>query len=389
MKKIYSLIAITLLLVSCGGEGKTQSVEAVIASNDLAKIRAKKIALDSQVQTLSEEIKTLNDKISELDTKKRVPLITVFAAKEEVFNHFLELQGDVKTKQNVLIYPEMAGQLEAIYVKEGQYVKKGQVLAKINDGGLVNQLAQVKTQTALAKTTFERQKRLWEQKIGSEIAFLQAKATFEAQENSVSQLKKQLAKSVLTAPFSGVIDDVMKEQGVVVAPGMGAEVFRIVNLSKMYIETAVPESYITSIKKGKSVDVIFPVLGRKMNSSVRQAGNFINPSNRTFKVEIAVDNKEGDIKPNLTAKLKINDYTSDKALLVPQSIISENAKGEQYVYVVKDLKGKRGTAKQVIINTGKTQGDVVEVLAGIKAGDKIIKEGARSVQNNQEVQVLN
>ena len=389
MKKIYSLIAITLLLVSCGGEGKTQSVEAVIASNDLAKIRAKKIALDSQVQTLSEEIKTLNDKISELDTKKRVPLITVFAAKEEVFNHFLELQGDVKTKQNVLIYPEMAGQLEAIYVKEGQYVKKGQVLAKINDGGLVNQLAQVKTQTALAKTTFERQKRLWEQKIGSEIAFLQAKATFEAQENSVSQLKKQLAKSVLTAPFSGVIDDVMKEQGVVVAPGMGAEVFRIVNLSKMYIETAVPESYITSIKKGKSVDVIFPVLGRKMNSSVRQAGNFINPSNRTFKVEIAVDNKDGDIKPNLTAKLKINDYTSDKALLVPQSIISENAKGEQYVYVVKDLKGKRGTAKQVIINTGKTQGDVVEVLDGIKAGDKIIKEGARSVQNNQEVQVLN
>ena len=389
MKKIYSLIAITLLLVSCGGEGKTQSVEAVIASNDLAKIRAKKIALDSQVQTLSVEIKTLNDKISELDTKKRVPLITVFAAKEEVFNHFLELQGDVKTKQNVLIYPEMAGQLEAIYVKEGQYVKKGQVLAKINDGGLVNQLAQVKTQTALAKTTFERQKRLWEQKIGSEIAFLQAKATFEAQENSVSQLKKQLAKSVLTAPFSGVIDDVMKEQGVVVAPGMGAEVFRIVNLSKMYIETAVPESYITSIKKGKSVDVIFPVLGKKMNSSVRQAGNFINPSNRTFKVEIAVDNKEGDIKPNLTAKLKINDYTSDKALLVPQSIISENAKGEQYVYVVKDLKGKRGTAKQVIINTGKTQGDVVEVLDGIKAGDKIIKEGARSVQNNQEVQVLN
>ena len=389
MKKIYSLIAITLLLVSCGGEGKTQSVEAVIASNDLAKIRAKKIALDSQVQTLSVEIKTLNDKISELDTKKRVPLITVFAAKEEVFNHFLELQGDVKTKQNVLIYPEMAGQLEAIYVKEGQYVKKGQVLAKINDGGLVNQLAQVKTQTALAKTTFERQKRLWEQKIGSEIAFLQAKATFEAQENSVSQLKKQLAKSVLTAPFSGVIDDVMKEQGVVVAPGMGAEVFRIVNLSKMYIETAVPESYITSIKKGKSVDVIFPVLGRKMNSSVRQAGNFINPSNRTFKVEIAVDNKDGDIKPNLTAKLKINDYTSDKALLVPQSIISENAKGEQYVYVVKDLKGKRGTAKQVIINTGKTQGDVVEVLDGIKAGDKIIKEGARSVQNNQEVQVLN
>ena len=389
MKKIYSLIAITLLLVSCGGEGKRQSVEAVIASNDLAKIRAKKIALDTQVQTLSGEIKALNDKISELDTAKRVPLITVVSAKEEVFNHYLELQGDVKTKQNVLIYPEMAGQLTTIYVKEGQYVKKGQALAKINDGGLANQLAQVETQMVLAKTTFERQKRLWDQKIGSEIQFLQAKTTYEAQENAVSQLKKQLAKSVLTAPFSGVIDDVIKDQGTVVGPGPGSEIFRIVNLQEMYIETNVPEGYITSIKKGKEVIVNFPILGRTVASKIRQAGNFINPSNRTFKVEVGVANKDKSIKPNLTARLKSNDYTNSKALLIPQSIISENAKGEQYLYIVSGIKNKRGTAKQVIITTGKTQGDVVEVLAGVKTGDFIIMEGARSVQNNQQVQILN
>lgn len=388
MRKIYSVIAIALFLTSCGGS-KKQSVEEVLASNDLTKIRTKKAALDAQVQALSGDIKILNDKISELDTTKRIPLITVIASKQTVFNHYLELQGDVKTKQNVLVYPEMAGQLYKIYVKEGQYVKKGQILARIDDGGLSSQLAQIEAQAALASTTFERQKRLWEQKIGSEIQFLQAKTTYESQKSAVSQLKRQLSKSVITAPFSGVIDDVIKDQGTVVAPGPGSEVFRIVNLQNMYIETNVPEGYITSIKKGKSVKVEFPVLGQTIDSEIRQAGNFINPANRTFKVEIAVNNKDKSIKPNLTAKLKINDYTNKEALLIPLSIISENAKGEQYVYVVTDVKNKKGIAKQKIITTGKTQGDVVEVLEGIVIGSQVIMEGARSVQNGQQVQILN
>ncbi|MDO6675411.1 efflux RND transporter periplasmic adaptor subunit [Tenacibaculum sp. 1_MG-2023] len=387
MRKIYSLFAITLLLASCGGK-KEQSIQDVIASNDLTKIREKKASLDTQMQTLSDEIKILNDKISELDTNKKVPLITVLSAKKEAFNHYLELQGAVQTKQNVLIYPEMPGLLTRIYVKEGQYVKKGQTLAKIDDGGLANQLAQIEAQAALAETTYKRQKRLWDQKIGSEIQFLQAKTNYEAQTSAVSQLRRQLAKSVITAPFSGVIDDVIKEQGTVVAPGMGSEIFRIVNLKNMYIETDVPESYITSIKKGKNVEVEFPVLGEKLTSKIRQAGNFINPANRTFKVEVEVPNKDGSIKPNLTAKLKINDYSNEKAILIPQSIISENAKGEQYVYVVENIKDQVGTAKQIIITTGKTQGDIIEVLSGIENGTKIIEEGARSVKNGQEVKVL-
>ncbi len=387
MRKIYSLFVITLLLASCGGK-KEQSVQDVIASNDLAKIREKKATVEDKIQVLTEDIKLLNSKISELDTNKKVPLITVLSAKEEVFDHYLELQGAVQTKQNVLIYPEMPGLLTRIYVKEGQYVNKGQVLAKIDDGGLANQLAQIEAQAALAETTYKRQERLWNQKIGSEIQYLQAKTNYEAQTNAVSQLRRQLAKSVITAPFSGVIDDVIKEQGTVVAPGMGSEVFRIVNLKNMYIETDVPESYITSIKKGKNVEVEFPVLGEKLTSKIRQAGNFINPANRTFKVEVEVPNKDGNIKPNLTAKLKINDYSNEKAILIPQSIISENANGEQYVYVVEDIKDQIGTAKQTIITTGKTQGDIIEVLSGIESGTKIIEEGARSVKNGQEVKIL-
>ncbi|APG66132.1 efflux transporter periplasmic adaptor subunit [Tenacibaculum todarodis] len=388
MKKIISLTILSILLISCG-EKKEQSLEAVLASKDLTTIRAKKTKLDTQQQELAAQIKQLNDEISKLDTNKKVPLISTFTANQEEFTHFLELQGNVQTKQNVLIYPEMAGQLQRINVKEGQRVYKGQILGSIDNGGMSNQLAQAQAAEAFAKTSFERQKRLWDQKIGSEIQYLQAKTNYESQQNAVKNLHKTLGKYSIRAPFSGVIDDVIKEQGTVVAPGPGSEIFRIVNLSKMYIETDVPESYITSIKKGKSVEVEFPVLGKTIKSNVRQAGNFINPSNRTFKVEIPVDNKDRTIKPNLTAKLKINDYSNKEALLIPQSIISENAKGEQYVYIVTDLKDKIGTAKQVIILTGKTQGDVVEVLEGVKTGDQIIMEGARSVQNGQEVQIIN
>ena len=387
MKKIYSLLLITVLLASCGGK-KEQSIQDVLATNDLAQIRAKKGDLDNKLQALSEEIKQLNTKISELDTNKKVPLITTFNAKAENFNHYLELQGNVQTKQNVLVYPETAGQIVRIYVREGQRVGKGQALAQIDAAGLSNQLAQAQANADLAKTTYERQKRLWDQKIGSEIQYLQAKTNYDSQINAVSNIKKMLGKYTIRAPFSGVIDDVIKEQGTVVAPGPGSEVFRIVNLGDMYIETDVPESYITSIKKGKKVAVEFPILGKTLNSKIRQAGNFINPANRTFKVEIGVPNKDRSIKPNLTAKLKINDYTSPEAILIPQSIISENANGDQYIYVVEDVKGNVGVAKQTIITTGKTQGDVIEVLEGIKNGAQIVQEGARSVKDGQEVKIL-
>ncbi|SEE18843.1 RND family efflux transporter, MFP subunit [Tenacibaculum sp. MAR_2010_89] len=387
MRRIAIIIITATLLASCGS--KEQSVESVINSKDLKTIRTKKDELDKKQQELATQIKLLNNEIAKLDTNKKVPLITAISAHEEVFVHYLDLQGNVQTKKNVLVYPEMAGKLVKVYVKEGQRVVKGQALAKIDDGGLYQQVAQVEVQAALAKTTFERQKRLWDQKVGSEIQFLQAKTNYEAATRSVNQLKQQLGRSVIKAPFTGIVDDVIKEEGTVVAPGAGAEVFRVVNLRNMYIETDVPESYITTVKKGKEVQVEFPVLGKTVTSSVRQAGNFINPANRTFKVEVGVPNKDRSIKPNLTAKLRINDYTNQKAILIPQSIISENAKGEQYVYIVENVKNKIGKARQVIIKTGKTQGDVIEVLSGLTNGVQIIEEGARSVKDKQEVKLLN
>lgn len=386
MRKIILAIVTIMFVVSCGS--KEQNVSEVLATGDLDLIRKKKEELNKKSQAIMAELELLDDKISKLDTNKKIPLVTTLTANEEEFVHYLELQGSVQTKKNVLVYPEVAGQLLSVYVKKGQRVVKGQALAKIDDVGMSNQLAQLVANEALARTTYERQKRLWDQKIGSEIQFLQSKTNYEIQENAVANLKKSMQKFTVKAPFSGIIDDVLKEQGTVVAPGMGSEIFRIVNLSDMYIETDVPESYISTIKRGKDVEVEFPILNKKLNSKIRQAGNFINPNNRTFKVEVGVSNKDRTIKPNLTAKLKINDYTNSKAILIPQSVISENAKSEQYVYVVGQVNNNKGVAKQIVIETGKTKDDSIEVIGGLTNGMEIILKGARSVKDGQEVEIL-
>ncbi|MCB0462233.1 MAG: efflux RND transporter periplasmic adaptor subunit [Flavobacteriaceae bacterium] len=389
MKHTLTLLILVIALASCEGEKKKNSVENVLKSNNLETIRQKRAELVNEQQTIHDKIKQLDNAISKIDTVKNVPLITTFTAKQEVFKHMLEIQGNVTTKNLLVITPEYNGILTNVYVKEGQKVNKGQILAKIDDGGLSQQLAQLQIQADLGKTTFERQKRLWEQSIGSEIQYLQAKSTYESQVEAVNQLKQQIAKTTVRAPFSGTIDDVLTEQGSVVGAGQ-TPLMRIVNLNNMYIETDVPESYISDVIKGKHVIVEFPVLGKTIETEIRQAGDYINPANRTFKVEVGIPNSDKSIKPNLTAKLKINDYTNEKALLVPQSIISENAEGEQYVYVVNNKNSEEeGVASKTIIKTGKTQGDVIEVLEGIANGDEIIQEGARSVKDGQTVKVIN
>ena len=389
MKNIFVTILTALILNSCA-EKKEVSLEVLLATNDVVQIKARKATMDAKQQLLSTDLKAINDKLDALIENKNIPLITALKVKETVFTHYIELQGSVQTKQNILIYPELPGILKTMLVKEGQQVVKGQVLATIEDGGMTAQLAQLTANAQLAETTYARQKRLWDQKIGSEIQFLQAQTAYATQKSAVNQLKSQLEKATLIAPFSGIIDAVFQEKGTVVVPGQGVPVFRIVNLSKMYIETEVPETYLVSITKNKAVQVNFPILGTSLQSKVRQVGNYINPNNRSFKIEIDVPNLEGNIKPNLTARLKINDYTNTNAILIPQSIISENAKGEQFVYILKNKKkNNEATAERLVIATGKTQGDFIEIIAHLAPGAEIIMEGARSVNNGQVVRVIN
>lgn len=386
MKNFLTLLMITSLIVSCGKQD-SKSVDDLISDGNIEALKTKRAEIKALQQQYVLEIEKIDEELNKNNANARNPLITSLKISTTDFKHYLEVQGNVVTKQNIIIYPEYSGLLTHVYVKEGQSVKKGQELARIDDGGLSQQLSQLEAQAALAKTTFERQKRLWDQKIGSEMEYLQAETNYTAQTNMVEQLKDQLAKTIITAPFSGIIDDVFTEQGTVVAPGQ-SQLMRLVNLNNMYIEAEVPENNLRNVKKGKHVEVFFPVLGKTIDTEIRQVGNYINPSNRSFKIEVGLSNKDGDIKPNLTSRLKINDYRNPEAILIPQSIIIENASNQQYVYAIKDKNENLGKAVRTIITTGKTQGDYIEVLEGLSAGDEIIEEGARNVNEGQTVEIL-
>jgi len=388
MNKYKNLIIISIaaMLIACGDGEK--SIDAIIATNDLEVINAKKVELINKQHTLLDEIELLDNAIAELDSSLSLTMVTTLKAETTLFNHFVEIQGSVQTKENIIIYPEYGGVLTQIFVKEGQLVQKGETLAKIDDGGLNQQLSQMETQLALAKTTFERQERLWKDKIGSEIQFLQAKTNFEAQQKAVNQMKQQVAKTTVSAPFSGVIDDVISDQGQVVSPGMH-QLFRLINLSNVYVEAEIPENYISNIKKNATVNVYFPVLNDTVKSTIRQIANYINPNNRTFKVEVAIPNEQQQIKPNMTAILNITDYINEKALVLPQRVISENAEGKQFVYTIKKGDQNIFIAQKKIVTIGKSQHGVSEIIDGITSGEIIINEGAKTVKESEQVLIKN
>lgn len=386
MTRITYILSFFILFSACAE--KEKSIQDLKAEKNLEALRAKRAEVVQQQHAINETLKEVDDAIRLVDNNEKFSLVTAFEVVPQNFDHFLEVQGDVATKQNVVLYPEFPGLLKTLHVGVGASVRQGDLLATIDDNGLGQQLAQLKVQERLAQTTFDRQKRLWAEKIGSEMQFLQAKAQYESQTNLVAQVEAQLAKTQIRAPFSGTIDAVFAEAGTVVSAGMSG-VFRLVNLDHMYLQAEVPERYIKEVTKGKKVSIYFPVLGNEYETSVREVSRFINPDNRTFKIEIDLPNADQQIKPNLTGKVKINDYSNPEALLIPQGILSENAQGQQYVYVAKmDEERALTIAERHIVTTGKTQGDNVEILTGISSGDLIIEEGARSVKDQQAVTIL-
>jgi len=383
MKNLIYILIIATTLVACGNKN-TDSVEAVIKEGDLEKMKMKQEQVLKSYDSVGALLRRLEMAIAENDTTKKFPLVSTFQVKDTLFNNFVAIQGNVETSQNILLYPEYQGVLSRVYVKQGQAVVQGQLLAKIDDGGLSSQLDQLETQYQLAKTTYERQERLWNQKIGSEIQFLQAKANMDASKSTVDQLKSQLGRTSVRAPFSGVIDEVITDQGQVVAPG-GQALMRIVSLSDMHIKASIPENYIQSITKGSTVGINFPAINLQTEGTIRSVGNYINPTNRTFQIEIDVSNEEKNIKPNLIATLQINNYSNENALIIPANAIQENARGDKYVFLLTDIDGENARVVQTKIETGKRQAGFVEVISGLKDGDILVKEGALTLKDGVSV----
>ena len=377
MKKIILFTTISLTLLSCSKTEKDASIEQLISDKNVAALQAKKA-------TIQAELTKIDDALAVLDVKKEEALVAVQTLKDTVFNHYLEVQGSVETKENILVQPEFSGTLVALNVKAGQRVTKGQILGKIDDAGMSQQLASIENQYALAKTTFERQKNLWNKKIGSEIQFLQAQTQMVSAQKAVAQMRAQVAKTIIRAPFSGTIDEVFVERGQVVAPSPQG-LMRIVNLSNMYVSTTVPETYIGKLKPGTIVDVFLTSLGKTYKGKVRQVANFINPSNRSFGIEVSVPNPDGLLRPNQVAKLKIIDYTINKAIVVPTNVVQEDGEHNKFVFIATNVNGNSGIAKKVIVKVGKSSNNVTEILNGLAANDVIVTEGVNNIADGMKL----
>ena len=260
-------------------------------------------------------------------------------------------------------------------------------LAKIDDGGLYNELKLVESQAKLAKTIYERQSKLWNDKIGSEIQYLEAKTNYEIQNNRLKSITESLAKTTITAPFSGTIDEIFIEEGNLVSPPMMPDqgnAFRIINLNELYVESVIPESFIGKIKKGAEVQVEIPVLNKSFNSTIKHSVSSINRLSRTFKIEVSVPKNDLDLIPNLNVEVNVLDYTNYQAILVPESIVSEDSDNNKFLFTVLNNK-----AKKTIVETGYTQNGMIEITTGLDVNEIVINEGGRIVKDGQNVKIFN
>jgi RND family efflux transporter MFP subunit len=385
MKKIIYTLGISFLLINCSQEmvdtSNTNGVEGI----NLEELNIQKANYTQQINDLKLELEKINSAIDALGSSEKRTLITAFITETQSFEHQIEIQANIKTRQNVLIYPEFAGRLITLKVVEGQNVKKGNLLALIDDAGITDQLDQMILQLNLAKTTFERTQRLWDQKIGSEMMYLEAKTRYKAAQKQVSQIKQQLAKTKIYAPFSGVIDEIQARLGSNLIPGI-TPVLRIVNLNTMFAESDVPENYLSNITKGSKAKVSIPALNQIQNTEIHQTGNFITPSNRTFRVEARLENPEGLIKPNLNARLSVMDYFNPEAIMIPLRVVREDAKNQPYVFVLSKPEKDNGfTTEQRMVTLGKTKEEMVEIIDGLTTGELVVEEGVSLLVTNQKV----
>ena len=387
MNKFYTILLITVI-IGCNSSGST-SIESLIENKDLDELKKRKDEYVDAMNAMKLELNEINSGIAFLDENERLTLVSKYEIKEQVFTSYIEAQANLKTRKNILILPEFQGTLEKIYVDEGQNVSRGKLLAEINDSGLKEQLDQLIIQRDFAKENYERIQRLWKNNIGSEIQFLKSKSDYESIQKGVDQMRDMLSKTKIYAPFTGVVDEIIANPGSNLIPGV-TNVLRLVNLEDVYAEAFVSEKYISSISNGTEALVKIPLLNKEIQSKITQTGNFIDPNNRTFRIEIPVDNSDRRIKQNLDAKILINTYKKDNAVVVPLRIIREDAEGKNYIYVMdEDKKDGVYITRKAVIKIGNKSNTDAEVIEGLNFGEIIVLEGANLVEDLQRVKLIN
>ncbi|MEZ4920421.1 MAG: efflux RND transporter periplasmic adaptor subunit [Saprospiraceae bacterium] len=368
LSRLISLAVLPLLLAACGQEGGDKAAQ-------LAALKEQKSQLETQIATLEKELAAENP------TEKRLKKVGISELTTSAFKHYIDLQGRVDPEGNVPVTAKMPGILTKVLVKNGDRVKAGQLLAQIDDQLMQKGIAELNVQLATAQDVYDRQKGLWDQKIGSEIQVIQAKTQLDALTKTLETMKEQVNQTKIYAPISGNVDMVMLKAGQAISPGF--PLCNVVNMSKLKISVEVPEAYAAKVKNGDQVMLFFPDLDSEVQSRVTYVSSSINPASRTFTAECSLP-AGSQYRANMIAVVKIIDYKKQDAIVIPVNYIQTAETGE-FVLIAQKTGDNKATVKKVDIEQGRTYNGMVEVQSGLEAGDWIISTGFQDVNNGEEV----
>lgn len=371
MKKVLIFSVLTVLFFSCSQPDKKQQLE---------ELKKKQQEIAAQISQLETELVTAGISIGKKESKP-VEIITLTPSD---FNHFIEIQGTVKADDEVIVPSEMGGTIKKVHVKEGDFVKAGQILAEVDSEILNKSLEEVKSNFELAKTVFERQQRLWDQKVGSEIQYLQAKTNKESLESRIASMEEQILKTKIKSPISGTVEEVPVKVGQMAAPG--SPVARVVNFSNVKVVADLAESYSSNVQVGNDVLIYFPDMREEVESKISFTGKYINPVNRTFSIEVPLKSGKIEYRVNMVAVVKINDYKNPEAIAVPVNLI-QNSRNGKFVYLVKQ-NGNDLIATKQPVETGLVYNGLAEIKSGLTVGDRIISQGYQVVNEGQSVTII-
>lgn len=376
MKSPYLLILIPVLALACS------------KGSEVEQKKEKLNKLKKEQQATAQEIKKLEEEVNKLQPNQasnvRVIPVKTESVGQQAFKHFIQVQGTLDSRTNVMVTPKTGGAVTAVYVKEGDAVRKGQVLATIDDAVLRQSVNELKTSLDLANTIYERQKNLWDQKIGSEVQFLQAKNTKEGLERKLATLQSQLALNRITSPINGVVEAVQVKVGETASPAAGA--VRVVDPTHIRVIAKVADAYIGNVHKGDAVRITVPDLNREIEGKINFVGQVVNPATRTFDIEVSVDNRDRQLRPNMLAQVNINDQTKSDAVVINENIVQKTAAGD-ILFVATEEGGKK-VARQRKVKTGLSYNGQVEIIEGLKPGEQLITEGFQDLVDGQPVQMV-
>ena len=382
MKLLYQLAAVMMVstAMACGNSSKEKKGDLNDKKVALQKLKDDQANIGEQIKKLEEEIAKLYPDAISVKPK----LVSVTTLTPQTFTHYIDLQGRVDAENIANVSPRgVGGQVKAIFVNEGQHVKKGQLLMKLDDAVTRQQIEQVKVQLELAKSLYQRRKNLWDQKIGTEVELLTAKSNVDNLERQIDLLKEQLDMANVYAEIPGVVDVVSIKVGEVFAPASAAmSGIRIVNSSNLKVVVDIPENYLAKVKKGAPVVVEVPDINRTFNSNISLISQVINNNSRSFTAEAKIPSAQ-NVKPNQIVLMRIQDYAASNSIVIPLNTLQTDEQGK-YVYVMADEKGKK-VARKKPVQVGEMYGDQIEVRAGLASGDQLISHGFQSIYDGQPI----